>query len=191
MLGFQDETWWSRVKQPNVHGWYPSDSQARMVAQTLPKDDPGPKALACYGLLVQDGTHDEQQMLLRFADRGPVSAITIDFLAWCGAQLEAQGKKALLMVWDNASWHTSHMVRDWLTQHNHAVKESGQGVRIISCLLPTKSPWLNPIEPHWMHAKRNVAEPTRLLSPSELSERVCAYFGCSDEEHLVISKMSI
>ena len=93
------------------------------------------------------------------------------------------------MVWDNASWHTSHIVRDWLTQHNQTVKESGQGVRIISCLLPTKSPWLNPIEPHWMHAKRNVAEPNRLLSPTELSERVCAYFGCSREEHLGISKM--
>ena len=59
-------------------------------------------------------------------------------------------------------------------------------MRIISCPLPTKSPWLNHIEPHWVHAKRTVAEPDRLLSAGELAERVCAYFDCPCEEHLSI-----
>ncbi len=51
-LGFQDEVWWSRVTQPNVHAWAEEDAGLRLVAQTTAKDDPDPKALACYGLLV-------------------------------------------------------------------------------------------------------------------------------------------
>jgi hypothetical protein len=52
--------------------------------------------------------------------------------------------------------------------------------------LPIKSPWLNPIEPKWVHGKRSIVEPTRLLSANELADRVCAYFACSHEPHLSI-----
>jgi hypothetical protein len=38
--------------------------------------------------------------------------------------------------------------------------------------LPSKSPWLNPIEPKWVHGKRAVSEPDRLLSADELEARV-------------------
>ena len=48
----------------------------------------------------------------------------------------------------------------------------------IVCRLPTKSPWLNPIEPKWVHSKRAVADPTRWLPVSELIERICAYYDC-------------
>ena len=37
-------------------------------------------------------------------------------------------------------------------------------MRIVPCPLPIKSPWLNPIEPKWVHSKRKVVEPDRLLS---------------------------
>jgi hypothetical protein len=37
---------------------------------------------------------------------------------------------------------------------------------------------LNPIEPKWVHGKRAVAEPVRLLSTAELMQRVCAYYHC-------------
>ena len=40
------------------------------------------------------------------------------------------------------------------------VKQQGQGVRILVCYLPVKSPWLNPIEPKWVHSKRAIVEPT-------------------------------
>ena len=52
------------------------------------------------------------------------------------------------------------------------------GARIVVCPLPSKSPWLNPIEPKWVHGKRAVAEPDRLLSAAELEARVYAYYGC-------------
>jgi hypothetical protein len=48
----------------------------------------------------------------------------------------------------------------------------------VVCQLPTKSPWLNPIEPHWAHGKRAIVEPYRVLSKQEVMERVCDYYGC-------------
>jgi transposase len=72
--------------------------------------------------------------------------------------------------------------------HNREVRETGLGVRIVVCFLPKKSPWLNPIEPMWVHAKRKVVEPDELLSADELAERVCGVFGCAHESHLAIPK---
>ena len=126
----------------------------RLVEQTITRRDPDPKALACYGLLVRAwnaaGQRDEQ-LWLRFVDGRPVSGITTQFLDWCCARLAATGKTALLLVWDNASWHVSKAVRGWIGAHNRAVKREEAAVRIMVCPLPTQSPWLNPIEAKWMH----------------------------------------
>lgn len=189
-LGFEDETWWSRVTQPNLHAWANPDTALRLVAQEVPKDDPDPKALSCYGLLISCPAAPPtlpEQVWLRFVDGRPVSGITTQYLAWCCAKLEKLGKKALLLVWDNASWHISKEVRTWIKEHNRRVRQTGQGVRIIVCYLPTKSPWLNPIEPHWMHGKRQVVEPDQLLTAQELADRVCRHFGCPHEAHLALT----
>ncbi len=102
-----------------------------------------------------------------------MSGITIRFLEWSCQKLEALGKKVLLLIWDNASWHISKEVRrwlsSWLSKHNCQVRKSGEGVRIVSCLLPEKSPWLNAIEPKWVHGKRKVVESDALLGAYELS----------------------
>lgn len=100
----------------------------------------------------------------------PVSAVVDDRLA-------AEGKTALLMVWDNASWHISQAVRVWLKTHNRRVKRDG-GCRLVVCPLPSKSPWLNRIEPKWVHGKRAIAEPDRKLHVDELKHRLCAYYDC-------------
>jgi transposase len=146
--------------------------------------------LACYGLLLRrtpQGKQDEQvseQVWLRFVDGRPVSAITTQFLDWCCAQLEAQRVPVWVLIWDNASWHVSKAVRAWIRAHNQRIKQQGGGVRILVCYLPVKSPWLNPIEPKWVHSKRAIVEPTRLLSAQEVADRVCSYHGCSHEPHL-------
>lgn len=175
VLGFQDECWWSRVTDPEMHAWSPGDAPLRLPekAGKAPKGEP--KALACYGLwLPQAG-----RMLLRFVEGRPVSAVTLDYLEWVSTTLHQEGKKALLMVWDNASWHISKAVRDWLRHHNRAVKQGKKdGVRILVCRLPTQAPWLNPIEPKWLHGKRAVAEPGVVLDGSELMERVYTHFDC-------------
>jgi hypothetical protein len=138
--------------------------------------------VACYGLL----RADLEQVWLRFVDGRPISAVTTQFLAWCIQRLAQEGKRALLLIWDNASWHISKEVRSWIRHHNQEVKHRGEGVRLIGCYLPIKSPWLNNIEPHWIHSKRTVVEPDGLLSATELIDRVCAYFGCAHEPHLSI-----
>ncbi len=156
----------------------------RLVEQTVASTDADPKALACYGLYLPTA----HEVLLRFVDGRPVSGMTTQFLSWCSDQLAAQGKTALLLVWDNASWHISHEVRRWLQAHNQRVKRTGQGVRILSCLLPTRSPWLNPIEPKWVHGKRRVREADRVLTARETAERACAALDCPHEEHLTLPK---
>ena len=44
----------------------------------------------------------------------------------------------------------------------------------LVCRLPVKSPWLNPIEPRWLHGKRAIVEPERTLTTHELMDRVVA-----------------
>ena len=192
-LGFADEVWWSRVAQPPASSWADDGRSLRLVEQTVPRGDPDPKALACYGLLVRDwhasGRRDER-LWLRFVDGRPISAITTQFLGGCCQRLATQGKTALLLIWDNASWHISKAVRGWIHGHNRAVKREGNGVRIVVCPLPTKSPWLNPIEPKWMHGKRWIVEPARLLTADEIAERVCLCFGCLHEPHLHSEEVS-
>jgi len=196
-IGFEDEVWWSRLAHPGLHAWAEPDQPLRLVAQTVAKDDPDPKALACYGLLVRWWDHGEdgptasphEEAWLRFADGRPVSAVTTRFLEWTCVKLAAAGKTALLLVWDNASWHLSKEVRDWIRTHNQHVRNTSggvPGVRIVPCPLPIKSPWLNPIEPKWVHGKRKVVEPDRLLTARELAERVCTAFDCPYEPHLPI-----
>jgi transposase len=157
-----------------------------LAEKGVAQDDPDPQALACYGLLLRATPTTPEQIWLRFATGQPVSALTTQFLAWCSNRLAQQGKRALLLVWDNASWHKSQIVRTWIRQHNRQVKAGGPGVRIVPCLLPSKSPWLNPIEPKWVHGKRAVLEPARVLTAQELADRVCAYYGCPHDAHLSI-----
>jgi len=188
-LGYEDETWWSRFAQPRLRAWAGTGKPLRLVEQVKQKEDPDPKALACYGLLVRWATEEQgcqEQAWLRFVDGRPVSAITIQFLEWCCPKLQGMGIRVLALIWDNAGWHISQAVRTWIREHNRHVKRSGEGVRILVGLLPVKSPWLNPIEPKWVHGKRRVMEPARTLSAQELADRACAAFGCAHEEHLTI-----
>jgi hypothetical protein len=77
-----------------------------------------------------------------FVDGRPVSGITTHFLEWCCQKLEVLGKRVLvLMIWDNASWHVSREARRWIGRSNRALKKGEkEGVRIVTCLLPKKSP---------------------------------------------------
>jgi hypothetical protein len=183
-VGFLDECWWSRVALPTLSSWAEEGEPLRLTQRSVAKDDPEPKAISCYGLYVPEIGHT----WLRFVDGRPISSITMRFLEWSLEKLEALGKKVVVLVWDNASWHVSGEVRRWLGSHNRRVKESGDGARIVSCLLPKQSPWLNAIEPKWVHAKRKVVEPERLLGAYELADRVCRVFGCPHYEHLTVAQ---
>ena len=177
-MGYADEVWWSRLQQPRLQTWTLTEPLQLQELMT-PAGDPDPKALACYGLL----RADTGKLWLRFVAGRPVSVLTIAFLEWLCEQLQAEGKQALLLVWDNASWHVSQQVCTWLNQHNRVAKRTGK-VRLLLCQLPTKSPWLNRIELHWMHGKKAIVEPTRQLTAAEVQTRVCDYYGCESLPHL-------
>jgi transposase len=168
-----------------MHSWSEHNEPLRLQELSADKNDPDPKALACYGVL----SATNGQMSLRFVSGRPVSQVTTDFLEWLCKQVQAQGKSVVLVIWDNASWHVSKQVKTWLREHNQTVLQKGStdtlGVRIIPCWLPTKSPWLNRIEPKWVHGKRAIVESARLLTASELRQRICDYFGCEQGEPLM------
>jgi len=75
-----------------------------------------------------------------------------------------------------------------MRQPNRQGKQGAVGVRFVVCRLPGTSPWLTPIDPPWVHGKRAIAEPDRLLSADELEARVYAYYGCEGETHLIMPK---
>ena len=102
-LGFGDEVWWSRLAQPEQHRWVDADAVPHLQELERRKEDLDPKALACYGLLLRDRKVQAEQMLLRFVDGRPVSAVTIDFLMACCERLATQDITALVLIWDNAS----------------------------------------------------------------------------------------
>lgn len=174
IVGFLDEVWWSRLADPLLHSWAADGDPLHLVEKTADQAENDPKAIACYGVYLRA----QAQMLVRFVEQRPVSDITCQFLEWVCEQMRQMGKRVMPLIWDNAPWHLSKQVRQWIREHNRQVKQTGNGVRLLVCKLPVKSPWLNAIEPKWIHAKRAIVEPERKLSAQELKTRVCDYFGC-------------
>jgi hypothetical protein len=54
---------------------------------------------------------------------------------------------------------------------------------MVVCPLPIKSPWLNPLAPHWGQGQRGVVEADGILPAWELADRVCASFPWAHEPH--------
>lgn len=170
--------WFSRLAQPTFSTWT-QNKPLRLLHKERATGDRAAKALACYGLFLPE--HD--RMLLRFVAGRPVSSVTCAFLGWLAQSLTDEGVRVLVLFWDNASWHVSKEVRRWIRQHNRTAKKTG-GLRFLVCPLPKKSPWLNRIEPKWVHGKRAICEPERVLSPEEMAGRICRYYDCEHLEHL-------
>ncbi len=145
------------------------DTPLRLGEKEAPKADADRKALACDGLwLPQTDTR-----LLRVGTGRPVRQVPCDSLAWVADRLTQDGTRAFVLIGAKAAWHLSTRVRKWLKAHNQRVKREG-GCRLIVWQLPSKRPWLNPIEPRWVHGQRAIMEPTRLLAAQEFIERICA-----------------
>jgi hypothetical protein len=178
VLGFQDEVRWSRPARPDLHAWAGGEPPRLHEPPADPADREA-KAPACYGLL----RADTGGMLPRFVTGRPVSQVTEDFPARACDRLAAEGEKALLLIWDNAAWHVSARARARIVAHDRRAKAEG-GVRVVACYLPVKAPWLNAIEPKWVHGKRAIVEPGRKLTATEVIERVCGYYGCEQLDRI-------
>jgi len=172
VLGFVDEVWWSRLQRPRLSTWT-GDAPAKMHVLNADDSDPDPIAICCYGML----RNDTKKVLLRFAEDRPLSDITSQFLGWLCQELHKEGKKRLIVIWDDASWHASSLVLHRLKEHNHRVRQEG-GVEVIHFELPARSPWLNDIEHYYRHAKKMIIDLDRKLSAQETVDRVCEHFKC-------------
>jgi hypothetical protein len=171
LLVEEDECWFSRFAQPQAHAWAEPGEELHLI-QREPKRAETDKALACFGAV----RHDNAAVLLHFSAGQPNSLQMWLFIIGLLAVARAEGKQVLVIIWDNASWHKSAAIRRWTRAYNRAAKVAGEP-RLLTHLLPVKSPWLNPIEPRWLHAKRGVCEPDDDLAPSVLRSRLCTHFG--------------
>jgi transposase len=175
----QDECWFSRFAQPNAYAWAVKGQPLRLV-QRAPVPHATQKALACYGAV----RHDTDQVYLEVCEGQPKSEPTWAFLQGLLAIARQEGKQVVVIIWDHASWHKSERLRRWIRTYNRHAKCKGD-VRLLTFLLPIKSPWLNPIEPRWVHAKRKVCEPDGDLTPEELIRRLWAHFETQSLAELV------
>jgi len=166
----QDESWFSRFAQPTAHAWATHQQPLRLVERE-PQRDEEQKAVACFGALRQ-GT---DEIYLDFCEGQPNSEQTWAFVQRLLDAARQEAMRVVVIIWDHASWHKSKRLKGWIRAYNQQAKLEGD-VRLLTFLLPKKSPWLNPIEPHWIHAKRQVCEPDGDLSPGELKRRLCGYF---------------
>ena len=171
LLFDQDECWFSRFAQPNAHAWALPGEALRLV-QREPKRGEKEKALACFGAVRQD----TDQVYLYFSNGQPNSEQMWVFIVALLAIARQEGKKVVVLIWDNASWHKSQRIEQWIRDYNRRAKAEGD-VRLLTHLLPSKSPWLNPIEPRWIHAKRATCEPDGDLPSTELRRRLCQHFN--------------
>ncbi len=170
LLFDQDECWFSRFAQPNTFAWAEPGHPVRLVQRTPVRQEPE-MALACFGAVRQD----TRQTVLYFADGQPNSENMWLFVIALLALAREEGKQVVVLLWDNASWHKSRRIRQWIRAYNQAAKQTGEP-RLLTWLLPLQSPWLNPMEPRWVHAKRAVCEPEGELSAPELKRRLGAHF---------------
>jgi len=170
LLVEEDECWFSRFAQPQAHAWADENEALRLVERQPPRGEKQ-KALACFGALRRD-THE---VMLYFSQGQPNSLQQWLFIIGLLAIARREHKQVVVIIWDNASWHKSKDIRRWIRHYNQRAKAEGEP-RLLTHLLPVKSPWLNPIEPRWVHAKRGVCEPDGDLTPIELRRRLGRHF---------------
>jgi transposase len=98
------------------------------------------------------------------------------------AQYQAAGKRVLVVIWDNASWHKAKALRRWYCHYNQSAKREGL-IRLLMVYLPSRSPWLNPLEPVFGQTKRRVVGRRAVPQPGKLKRKVERHFK-QREKHL-------
>ena len=88
---------------------------------------------------------ETQESFLQWADGQPNSERTIQFLEALMVHWTRKRKRFIVLFWDRASFHTSHRTRNWIREYNRRAKREGL-TRLIVCKLPSRSPWLMPLE---------------------------------------------
>jgi transposase len=130
-LLFEDETILKRFP-PLRRQWQPVGEQRAVYVPEENED------FSLYGALnITTG-----QTITRAFEKGR-SDYTIQFLE----EIRVRTTGEVLLFWDQATWHTSQKVTEWLDAHD----------RIRAVLLPKRSPEVNPMEDLWRELKEQVA----------------------------------
>jgi len=93
--------------------------------------------------------------------------VSATFLAFLTALLEAYPTGTILLVVDNASYHTSHAVVDWLKAQE----------RLLLLYLPDRRPDLNPVEKIWDGLKEAVSANRSFANLDTLLQFIRAFFS--------------
>ena len=162
---YQDESWFSGT--PKAVGQYGQRGQPRTAAVAKP-------AHKCKGAWVLYAALDVltgrvQRCYAPHCNQTYVRQQLEALLA------QAAGKRVLVVIWDNASWHTAKALRRWYYRYNQIAKGTGQ-VRLLLVALPSRSPWLNPLEPVFGQAKRHVVGRRMVPQPNRLKRKTESYF---------------
>lgn len=118
---------------------------------------------------------ETQQAFLGWADGQPNSERMIQFLEALMDHWSHIGKRFIVLFWDKASWHTSKRTRHWIRAYNRRAKQEGL-TRLIVCRLPTRSPWLMPLESIFGWTKHQILGNRPFQTVAELQAAVEHYF---------------
>jgi transposase len=99
-----------------------------------------------------------------------------DFIAFLEHLLVVYVDVPIILVVDNYSSHTAHLVRDWLSSHD----------RLQLYYLPKYCSHLNPVEGIWLRLKGRVAANRLYVSMQSLLQAVDGFFGEMSPEQALI-----
>jgi transposase len=161
-----DQSWFSRWPY-RFRAWAAKDAPLRVAQRWSEKVD----TTALYAAL----DDESQEAFLRWATGQPNSEETVQFLEALMARCTQNGLRFIVLIWDKASWHTSKRTRSWIRAYNRQAKAEAQ-TRLIVCQLPTRSPWLMPLEPIFGWTKRQVLGGRLFQTVAQLQAAVEHYF---------------
>jgi len=161
-----DESWFVRWPY-RFRAWAHQDEPLRVIKRWNEEVD----TTALFATL----DDETQEAFLRWAEGQPNSEEMVRFLEALVAHWTQKGKRFIVLFWDKASWHTSGRTQRWIRAYNRRAKEKGL-TRLIVCTLPTRSPWLMPLESIFGWTKHQVLGDRIFETITELQEAVECHF---------------
>ncbi len=104
------------------------------------------------------------ELLLQPADKAD-STGTVAFLKHLQAHYP---NKQLWVIWDNASYHCSQLVKDYLLQVNQGLPQEQWPLTLIG--LATNAPEQNPIEQVWLEGKTQIRKESGLKTFAQVKQ---------------------
>jgi transposase len=161
-----DQSWFSRWPY-HFRAWAAKDARLRIAQRWSEKVD----TTALYAAL----DDESQEPFLRWATGQPNSEETVQFLEALMAHCTQNGLRFIVLIWDKASWHTSKRTQGWIRAYNRRAKEKNR-TRLLVCQLPTRSPWLMPLESIFGWTKHQVLGGRLFQTVAQLQAAVELHF---------------